>query len=487
MKKTLLASLSLAVVLATGCTDTTQTGPWLTMQDAATHAAKFPIAVGDTHDLNVVAPFGSCNGCHADTSKTPSVPSPTFKHFSCTNCHVLLKSGLWHDDSQALFSAWHVGAGVSQFDATVAAMPNVLGGVAPLDAACRSCHQSGIAVNHSVRFVLPHQNAAATIVARCADCHVVPANRKVLGCAQCHPHDLAPTTIAHAMVPGFVATDSMLCARCHEDGKIPVRVTAHAAGAKGFIVGAGVHSGLTGGACLTCHAQNKTTVPRTFVADFTVTTCVGCHVTVGGTAQHDNSDGTLTTLHASVPTFTSTVASLGLSAACLSCHADGGAGAPSNHELLFPRGAGTKHAGLGCVQCHGVGVKTDLTALACYTCHVTNAASATPPLNVATFNNSHAAPLNHTSTGKNTFTLLNMASGATCLRCHAPSTINPLNPIMPVTLATHSTGESSMNSAKHKNVGCVDCHNSTLTVQANYPAQDFTKRSCLTCHSSNNP
>jgi predicted CXXCH cytochrome family protein len=248
-----------------------------------------------------------------------------------------------------------------------------------------------------------------------------------------------------------------------------------------------VHSGLTGGACLTCHAQNKTTVPRTFVADFTVTTCVGCHVTVGGTAQHDNSDGTLTTLHASVPTFTSTVASLGLSAACLSCHADGGAGAPSNHELLFPRGAGTKHAGLGCVQCHGVGVKTDLTALACYTCHVTNAASATPPLNVATFNNSHAAPLNHTSTGKNTFTLLNMASGATCLRCHAPSTINPLNPIMPVTLATHSTGESSMNSAKHKNVGCVDCHNSTLTVQANYPAQDFTKRSCLTCHSSNNP
>ncbi len=67
----------------------------------------------------------------------------------------------------------------------------------------------------------------------------------------------------------------------------------------------------------------------------------------------------------------------GLSAACLACHADGGAGAPANHEQLFPRAAGTKHAGIGCAQCHtNPADRKDLSALACASCH---AGLTTPP------------------------------------------------------------------------------------------------------------
>jgi hypothetical protein len=469
-----LASLPVAALLAAGCGDSGKSAPRNTMPAAAAHTSRyFPITRGDTHGPAVGQADASCNGCHYD--KAAAAPSASFRVYTCTSCHVLLRSGVYHDDPQAAFQAWHVAAGVTQFDATVAAA-NVLG-VAPLDVACRTCHPSGIAVDHAKVFILPHQDVAGTVVAKCADCHLNPADRTQLGCASCHPHDLPATATGHALVPDFSATDSALCARCHEDGKIPVAVSAHAAGAKGFVVGTGLHAGATGGACLTCHDQSKVTPPRTFVADFSKTTCVACHVAVGGTTTVFHDDATLGTLHTSVAEFTTTVATLGLSAACLSCHADGAGGAPANHEQLFPRAAGTPHAGIGCAECHGTGLKTDLTLMACSTCHQGD----------ATFANAHVAPLNHTSTGQDRFTLLNMTSSAVCLRCHAPSTIDPAHPILPITVAAHSKGESSINTGKHKNVGCVDCHNTSISVGGAYPAQDFTKRSCLTCHSSNNP
>jgi predicted CXXCH cytochrome family protein len=440
------------------------------MRAAADHATSFAIAVGDTHGPQAGQAI-DCNLCHFD--KAAGAPSATFKVFTCTNCHVLQKSGLYHDSPPASFSAWHNAAGVTNFDSTVAAA-NVAG-VAPLDAACYACHRSGIAVDHAARFVLPHQNAAATIVAECASCHVVPGNRKVLGCAACHPHDLPATATGHAKVPDFSATDSSRCARCHEDGKIPVSVAAHAAGAKGFLIGVGVHAGAAGGACLACHPQNRTTAPRTFVADFKVTTCVGCHVNVGGVVAFHDDLPSLTTLHATVNEFTSTVTAKGLSAACLSCHTDGGAGAPSNHEQLFPRAAGTKHAGLGCAQCHGTGPKNDLAALACYGCHKAD----------ATFTSAHRAPLNHTSTGQNRYTLLDMTSPPVCLRCHAP--IGATGKLIPITQSGHVKGDSGNNSVDHRNAGCVDCHGTQRSILGVYSAQDFGKRSCLTCHSSNNP
>ena len=472
-----LASMAVAVVslLSAGCGGQGAEAPWLTVPDAKRHQKNFPIAPGDTHGPLAGQASADCNGCHYDKAK--AAPSASFKVFTCTRCHVLLRSGVWHDDPQAAFSAWHVAAGVSSFDSNVAAT-NVVG-VAPFDAACRSCHVGGIAVDHAVRFALPHQDASATVVAKCADCHLDQANRKVLGCAQCHPHDLAATATGHLKVPDFQASDSTLCARCHEDGRIPVAVATHATGARGFIVGAGAHAGTAGGACLACHVQNKTTAPRTFVADFKVTTCVGCHVTVGGTAFHDD-QASLTTLHAAVPAFTSTVTSLGLSAACLSCHADGGVGAPANHELLFPRGIGTKHAGIACAQCHGAGVRTDLTSLQCATCHDAIAGFGTrhgPVGGIAILN----LYTGHALSGAVPLTSPN------CLKCHADSQVNRI--------ASHGRGDSGYGRVDHYPAGCISCHATTRpSSEKPYPAVNFTfpspptrtgSASCATsCHNA---
>jgi hypothetical protein len=462
-----LAPIAMAALLAIGCGNTGKSAPQNTMPDAVTHSRLyFPTVVGETHGPPVGQADPNCNGCHYD--KAAAAPSASFRTYTCTNCHVLLRSGVWHDDPQLAFSTWHVAAGVNQFDSTVAAA-NVLG-VEKLDAACRSCHPSGIAVNHVKVFVLPHQNAAGTIVAKCADCHLNQADRTQLGCASCHPHDLAATTTGHALVPDFSATNSTLCARCHEDGKIPVAVSAHAAGANGFTVGTGKHSGLAGGACLTCHPQNRTTPPRTFVADFSVTTCVACHVTVGGTTTVFHDDAvTLGTLHTSVATFSTTVTTLGLSAACLSCHADGSGGAPANHEQLFPRAAGTKHAGIGCTQCHGSGLKTDLNAMACASCHL--ALDATLPtkhgtvggvavLTVHTSENTTGPPLTMTSPN--------------CLRCHADSQVDRV--------AGHTTSDSGFSRSQHNGAGCVTCHSAFRTDKP-YPATNWAAANgCKTCH-----
>ena len=453
-----LAPIAVAVValLSAGCGNSTADAPWLTAPDASLHQKNFPIAPGDTHGPLAGQASADCNGCHYDKAK--AAPSASFKVFTCTGCHVLLRSGVWHDDTQAVFSTWHVAAGVSSFDSNVAAT-NVVG-VAPFDAACRSCHIGGIAVDHAVRFVLPHQDATATVVAKCADCHLDQSNRKVLGCAQCHPHDLAATTTGHLKVPDFQATNSTLCARCHEDGKIPVAVASHATGAGGFTVGTGVHSGTAGGACLSCHDQNRTTAPRTFVADFKVTTCVGCHVTVGGTAFHDD-QAALATLHAAVPDFTTTVTAKGsLSAACLSCHADGGAGAPANHELLFPRGTGTKHAGIACASCHGTGLRNDLTSLQCATCHNAIAGFSTRhnPVGGIAILNLYAG---HVLTGTVPLTSPN------CLKCHADSQVDRV--------AAHSRSDSGYGRVDHYPAGCISCHATTRPAsQKPYPAVNFT-------------
>jgi hypothetical protein len=450
MKRLHLAPLVLAVLLA-ACGGGSS-APSLTMTGAASHASHFPIDTVDTHGAPVGKSSPECNACHWDKAATPPGPSATFKVYTCTNCHVLLRSGLYHDDPQAAFSTWHATAGVNQFDATVAAA-NVLG-VAKLDAACRSCHPSGIGVDHAAIFTLPHQDAAATIVAKCADCHVDPASRKNLGCALCHPHDSPATTTGHARVPDFQATNSTLCARCHEDGKIPVAVTAHASRANGFTVGAGLHIGPTGGACLACHPQLKTTTMRTYAADFKATTCVGCHVQVGGTAFHDDATS-LKPFHTAVADFDSQVASLGLSAACLSCHPGGASGLPANHP--FPAGPGTSHASMACAKCHtNPANRKDLTALACASCHA--GLTTTPTLAAAHAIAGYAITTYLTAAtagGSTTTVRIVMTDSQACLRCHADSQVDRV--------AGHTRSSSGFGQGEHRTAGCLTCHSRMRT------------------------
>jgi predicted CXXCH cytochrome family protein len=500
-----LRVLPLTLLLA--CADKAQ-APWLTMPSAAAHAQHFGIAPGDTHGPPAGQAVADCNACHAvKTSATTSVASDSFKVFTCTNCHaVTLKSGVPHDGDLAAFRAWHVssaGVNAASFDSTVSTA-NTLGydpRVAALDIACYTCHRNGIGVDHAPRFILPHQNAAGTVVAACANCHVAPSDRKQLGCSACHPHNTATSDAAHAtLVPGYLRTNaiaaevqasSLLCARCHEDGKVPVRVSVHAASAGGFIVGTGKHAGTAGGACLTCHDQNKTTPPRTFVADFTSTNCVGCHDVVVGSAGGVNaihgSASSLAPLHTSVADFNALWTGPQLSAHCVICHSDGSASgaAPANHEQLFPRGPTTSHAGISCSSCHtNAANKKDLTAFACAACH----AGITTP---KTLTAAHAITgytitsyLTATTAGGTKTTVpINMADSRSCLKCHADGQVDRIT--------SHPSGNSSFGTREHRTAGCLTCHSKLRTDKpwgTNFGEAKGAKgpppTGCYVCHAS---
>ena len=462
-----------------GCSRDMTGGPRLTEPDAATHTLLyFPVSTGSPHDLarltalQAADPTGAtgvrtCDGCHADRSDPALVPPPpaiTFRTFTCTGCHVTIGSGVLHDDIVALGNlAAH--AGFTAFDASTPAV---------YDVACRNCHPRGVGVDHQPIFPLPHQNAAGTIVAACADCHTAPTDRRVLGCAGCHPHSDAPTTAGHAAVPGFSATDSALCARCHGDSTIPVAV---ATGHTGFpITSSSTHLGVQ---CLGCH-QSSRPAPKAFAADFTAYTCTGCHVTLTAAngAMHD--DGTaLAAFHAAanVTDFTFT------DAACRKCHPDGAGGAPADHPLLFPIGAGTKHTGIGCADCHGA-VRTDVTQLKCVSCHAdpskTTPAHTTTSATILAF----MTPPPPASCTPPAFTPTN----AQCLQCH------PLSQMTPV--SSHPATRDTFGTGRHARGGCWTCHVSNTQVTSaasgvSYTATDFSRPAspsqsttgCATCHS----
>jgi predicted CXXCH cytochrome family protein len=426
------------------------------MQTAATHEPLFPWGPDSSH----AAYQDRCDDCHKVPATAPAtgwVPSPSFKGYTCSGCHVLVRPGVYHDDvSAAGLPTLHTQ--VSGFGSTVASLG--------LDAACYKCHPQGIAVDHVVRFPLPHQNAAATIVATCSQCHVDPANRKVLGCAGCHPHDQAPTTAAHAKVPDFSPTDSALCARCHGDSTVP-RVAQHAP----FVVESGKHAGAAGGKCLACHPQNRA-APKAFAADWKATTCVGCHVQVGGTAWHDDNPPGLATLHAGVTDYATKVGSMGLSAACLSCHPDGAGGAPANHPQLFPVQAGTKHAGIGCSQCHLAGAdKKNPANLLCEQCHrVTIGAS----LEYVAAHNVGGYGIAVTKANENAPAVPVPMTSPNCVKCHADSQVDRA--------ASHPGGEDAFGTGEHRLAGCLTCHTQQRADKP-YPATNWNAEGgCNKCH-----
>ncbi len=265
------AGVAALLAVAAGCGRAGSAAPWLTMPTPTTHAAYFPIGPADPHGQATVLPLlpaGSdyCNGCHSVNVGGVFQPAPSFTQFTCTGCHVPVVPGVFHDDPVAL---GQLHAGVPGFAFT--------------DAACYGCHRSGIGVDHAPIFPLPHGDA--TGIAACADCHVDPTDRTVLGCAGCHPHDLTTMATAHAAVGGYQFT-SALCARCHGDSTVPTTVAAHA-----FPIAPGVrHSGTPDGACLTCHPGSRP-APKAFAADFSTFDCLACHAQADTTSSHSGVSG----------------------------------------------------------------------------------------------------------------------------------------------------------------------------------------------------
>ncbi len=489
-RRRLTLAAALAGLLPLACGRGTSSAPANTMPSAAQHAKYFPIAAGDVHGPAAGQASADCNGCHQDTST--GQPSVSFLVFSCTGCHLPVANG------RAQHDAW---ASLLPLHATVAGFPATQPADAAFSDACRACHPAGTVgppADHGDYFDLSaagkHAFPGARIT-KCGDCHTSGSRTATtdFACATCHAADATPLAAGHAAVPDLAAdpTNPVKCLACHANGVLPatsagapVTVAGHAAAAGGFLIGTGVHSGAAGGACLTCHPANRapsTTPPHwDYARDFKQTSCVACHVTVGGTAAlHDDQAG-LATIHTSVATFASTVASLGLSAACLSCHADGQGGAPANHEALFPRAAGTKHAGLACASCHtNPANRQDLTALACLTCHQGLTGAGAYP---GTHQTAGAAILlTTTCTGGTSATVPIAPTGADCLKCHADAQVD--------LVGAHPADRNTFGTGPHTGAGCLTCH-VALRADKPYPAADFTKPSpasqssagCATCH-----
>jgi hypothetical protein len=254
----LLAAAALTVLLA-ACEKSGE-APWLTMPTPEEHASRFfPATPGSVH-----APY-TCNDCHGATG--------SFAAFDCLHCH----DGA-HTDEAAL-TARH--AGVTNF--------------AWDSAACLMCHKAGIGVDHAPLFPIA---SGAHAAASCAQCHLDSANRAVLGCAGCHPHEQATVAGQHARVADY-AFDSSRCVRCHADSQVD-RVSAHGP----FVITSGAHSSSGRGECLLCHPAVRS--DKAFGADFRVSDCLGCH---GRTQMDDKHQGRSGYSYDT--------------AACLRCHPDG--------------------------------------------------------------------------------------------------------------------------------------------------------------------
>jgi hypothetical protein len=177
MNMSRLGPIGAALALA-ACQSETN-APWLTMPTPEQHAARFfPTTPDSAH-----AAF-TCDDCHTDPA--------TFRTFDCLSCHTGA-----HSDEAAV-TASHSGVPGFQF-----ASP-----------ACYGCHPTGVGVNHEPIF--PIASGAHASVA-CAQCHLDPTDRSVLGCAGCHPHTKTETDGRHSEVSDY-SWDSSACYGCHPGG-----------------------------------------------------------------------------------------------------------------------------------------------------------------------------------------------------------------------------------------------------------------------------
>ncbi len=208
-----------------------------------------------------------------------------------------------------------------------------------------------------------------------------------------------------------------------------------------FVVG-GSHATLT---CDQCHDP---AAPGFSLAEQGVS-CTGCHT-----------DAATTPSHAGVTGYSWSTAS------CLGCHKDGSGGLPANHDKDFFPVTGTKHAALGCAQCHGP--TKAIADVTCTPCHA-QAATAT----------AHAQVPASKIGARDRITYLNYqwASGY-CLKCHADGQVDRI--------ASHPSVRHGITGSDHQPF-CLTCHTALAPPGGKAWSANFGSYSCLACHSSNNP
>ncbi len=373
-----VAAAAALAALASSCQESGSTAPWLTFPGVDGHARWFPLA-GTVHDPTAASAAVSCESCH---------PGTTFTEFDCVTCHTGPSTDPIH-------------SGVGDYTHT--------------SVGCYACHPDGSTAapaNHDTAF-FPRGAGSAHAGVSCSQCHTDrshpddPAN---FACASCHG-GLAGFATAHAQVAGVGgSTPSAQCLACHGDSQVDP-VSDHA-----FTIALGSEAHDT--ACLQCHTSWRTDKP--FAADFSAYACTTCHTRPETDPIHSGVGGYVYA-----------------SASCFACHPTGGAGAPADHDTaFFPRGPGSAHAAMACLDCHTDLANPGVAAnFRCGTCHLARDASLVT---------------NHTASADRALRVaaseISTSDSATCLRCHADSQV----------VGSHPSGDDGW--PPHEGARCLQCH-----------------------------
>ncbi len=209
-----------------------------------------------------------------------------------------------------------------------------------------------------------------------------------------------------------------------------------------FFVVTGSHKSFS---CDQCHDPSA----AGFTANEQGVSCTGCHT-----------DATTTPVHSGVTGYAWSTPT------CIACHKDGSGGLPPNHNTDYFPVTGTKHASLGCADCHGA--TKAIADITCTPCHAQSDMATT-----------HSA-IPATKTGsRDKLTYVNYQwSSDYCLKCHADGQVN--------TIASHPGVSNGITGNGHAPF-CLTCHTALSPSGGKAWSADFSQYSCLACHTSNNP
>lgn len=375
----------------------------------------------------------ACLACHPNGES-----DITFDHnntgFPLTGAHTTVECLSCHASGFSGTPTECVACHSTDFDQSVNPDHNELG----LTTDCASCHTTAPEWNpatfdiHNEFYVL--NGAHAIIANQCALCHQGDYTNTPATCAGCHLTDYnATTNPPHAELQ--FSTD---CATCHSENSWVPSTFDH--DGQYFPIYSGSHNGVWSD-CVECH-----TTP----GDYSIFTCVTCHTNPETDEQHDGVAGysyNSSSCFACHPTgdgeggFDHNATAFPLTGAhttveCLSCHANGYAGTPTEceacHTVDFNQTLNPNHVALG-------------IPLECATCHTTE-----PGWQPASFNiHDQYYPLNGA----------HALVANQCATCHNGDYTNTPNTCAGCHLEDYNQTTDPSHIAAQFSQDCASCHN----------------------------
>ena len=417
----------------------------------------------DCHANGFQGTTTDCNGCHSEDFNGSTNPNHSALGIStdCISCHTTEPG--WapatfdvHDDYYALTGAHipisaecttcHNGdynntpndcVGCHQMDFEGSVNPNHQTLNLPTD--CINCHTTDADWMPATFDIhddfYPLEGAHAVIANDCATCHTGDYNNTPNTCIGCHQTDYDNTTNpvhSAAMFPND-------CLECHTQDAWEPSTFDH--DGENFPIYSGEHDG-EWSVCLDCHSDPN---------NFTIFTCVGCHLNPETDNEHNGVGGYIYEDNA-----------------CLACHPTGEADEGINHDdTNFPlTGA---HIMTDCIDCHANGYQGTTTD--CNGCHSEDFNGATNP--------------NHSALGIST----------DCISCHtteigwAPASFDNHDDFyaltgahIPIAADCATCHDGDYNNTPSE---CVGCHQVDFDGSINPDHQTLNfSTDCINCHTT---